>query len=36
MTPTAVLLLPIAATFIGFAIRDIVRDVHALRHRRTP
>jgi hypothetical protein len=27
MTPTAVLLLPIAAMFIGLAVRDIFRDV---------
>lgn len=32
MTPTAVLLLPIAAIFIGLAVRDILRD--GLRSRR--
>lgn len=32
MTPTAVLLLPIAATFIGLAIRDISQ--YGLRTRR--
>jgi hypothetical protein len=35
MTPTAVLLLPIAAAFIGLSIRDIARDAHGLRRRRS-
>lgn len=26
MTPTAILLLPIAAIFIGLAVRDVLRD----------
>jgi hypothetical protein len=34
MTPTAVLLLPITAAFIGLKIRDILRDVQALPGRR--
>lgn len=36
MTPTALLLLPIAMTVIGFTIRDILRDVRGLRSRRAP
>lgn len=34
MTPTAMLLLPIVASFIGLSVRDIARDVHGLRTRR--
>lgn len=34
MTSTAVLLLPIAVTFIGLTIRDIARDMRGLRERR--
>jgi hypothetical protein len=36
MTPTAYLLLPIAVTILALTIRDIVRDAHKLRNRRTP